>query len=620
MNILLLAHSFNSLTQRLWVELGRLRHEVTLEFDVNDSVTIEAVALAAPDVIIAPFLKRAIPEQVWKNHLCLVVHPGPEGDRGPAALDWAILEGRETWGVTVLQAEAEMDAGPVWASRTFPLRPASKSSLYRNEVADAAVECVLEALYKIVPQTPGGQPPLPLASAPGGARAQCANSSPEGSSDLVPQTPGGQPPLPLASAPGGARAQCANSSPEGSSDVIPQTPEASPRRPTATTWKPAMKQADRAINWSADDTAAVLRKIRSADGTPGLLDEIGGAAVYLYDAHAASGLNGEPGSLIARHGGAVARATTDGAVWIGHLRRKEPHALKLPATQVLSGTETLPEVPGYHDIWYDERHGVGYLHFPFVNGAMSTDQCQRLQDAFIAATQRPTKVIALMGGPDFWSNGIHLCTIESAASPAEESWRNINAMNDLCREIITCGSHLTIAAMHGNAGAGGVFMALAADLVLAREGVVLNPHYKGMGNLYGSEYWTYLLPRRCGPDKAREVVEARLPMGTEEAERLGLIESRFGRTIPEFRALVEQMAASLAADPALDERLIAKRLARASDETAKPLEQYRAEELEHMKLNFYGFDPSYHVARYNFIHKVPKSRTPLYLARHRRKH
>jgi putative two-component system protein, hydrogenase maturation factor HypX/HoxX len=36
-----------------------------------------------------------------------------------------------------------------------------------------------------------------------------------------------------------------------------------------------------------------------------------------------------------------------------------------------------------------------------------------------------------------------------------------------------------------------------------------------------------------------------------------------------------------------------------------------------MKLNFYGFDPSYHVARYNFIHKVPKSRTPLTIASHR---
>ena len=56
---------------------------------------------------------------------------------------------------------------------------------------------------------------------------------------------------------------------------------------------------------------------------------------------------------------------------------------------------------------------------------------------------------------------------------------------------------------------------------------------------------------------------------------------------------------------------------RAADEALKPLAAYRAEELERMRLNFFGFDPSYHVARYNFVRKVPKSRTPLYLARHR---
>ena len=30
-----------------------------------------------------------------------------------------------------------------------------------------------------------------------------------------------------------------------------------------------------------------------------------------------------------------------------------------------------------------------------------------------------------------------------------------------------------------------------------------------------------------------------------------------------------------------------------------------------------GFDPSYHVARHNFIRKIAKSRTPLHLAMHR---
>jgi putative two-component system hydrogenase maturation factor HypX/HoxX len=67
----------------------------------------------------------------------------------------------------------------------------------------------------------------------------------------------------------------------------------------------------------------------------------------------------------------------------------------------------------------------------------------------------------------------------------------------------------------------------------------------------------------------------------------------------------------------LDARLAAKIARRHADEHAKPLERYRAEELERMRLNFYGFDSSYHVARYNFVRKVPRSRTPLHLATHR---
>jgi putative two-component system protein, hydrogenase maturation factor HypX/HoxX len=37
----------------------------------------------------------------------------------------------------------------------------------------------------------------------------------------------------------------------------------------------------------------------------------------------------------------------------------------------------------------------------FYNGAMSTGQCCRLKESFLAARQRPTKVIVLMGGSDW---------------------------------------------------------------------------------------------------------------------------------------------------------------------------------------------------------------------------
>ena len=593
MRILFLTHSFNSLSQRLYLELTARGHEVSVEFDISDAVTLEAVALYRPDLIIAPFLKRAIPEEIWRQRVCLIVHPGIKGDRGPSALDWAIMNGEREWGVTVLQAAAEMDAGDIWASVNFPMRAASKGSLYRNEVTEAAVAAVLEAVEKFAA---GGFVPEPLDHARPDVRGQ---------------------------------------------------------------WRPTMRQEDRAIDWCDDDTATVLRKIRSADGFPGVLDEVLGVACYLYDAHPEAELRGAPGEVIAHDNGAICRATTDGAVWIGHLKKKSEGApeFKLPATLVLgdnlgrvdkrsasTSAETLSPSPSpasgrgeqsagqglplpqagegwgegspCGEIRYEELHGVGYLHFEFYNGAMGTLQCERLLAAYIEAIRRDTQVIVLAGGADFWSNGLHLNLIEAADSPADESWRNINAMNELARAIIETESHVTLSALNGNAGAGGVFLALAADRVAARAGVVLNPHYQAMGNLYGSEYWTYLLPRRVGAERAAAITGNRLPLGARQAQALGLIDHCLEGDAAAFRRGVEALAQSLAADaPAL---LAEKRAARRRDEAEKPLAAYRAEELANMKRNFYGFDPSYHVARYNFVHKVPHSRTPRHLALHRR--
>ena len=64
-------------------------------------------------------------------------------------------------------------------------------------------------------------------------------------------------------------------------------------------------------------------------------------------------------------------------------------------------------------------------------------------------------------------------------------------------------------------------LALAADRVYARDGVVLNPHYRSMGDLSGSEYWTYTLPRRIGQTKAMELTQSCQPIGTRrEGDRI----------------------------------------------------------------------------------------------------
>jgi putative two-component system hydrogenase maturation factor HypX/HoxX len=266
----------------------------------------------------------------------------------------------------------------------------------------------------------------------------------------------------------------------------------------------------------------------------------------------------------------------------------------------------LPAEHTFREIAYEEDAGVGYLHFDFYNGAMSTEQCRRLRDAHrLCRARQETKVIVLMGGADFFSNGIHLNVIEAADDPAMESWLNLQAIDDVVREIVETDSHLVISALAGDAAAGGVPFALAADRVVAREDVVLNPYYRHMGGLYGSEYWTYLLPRRVGAGMAHQLTSAPFtPVGTRGAVEMGLLDAAFGATADAFRAQVRGLAERIAGDPRLDDHLADKRRLRARDEKTKPLSAYRNEELARSYRCFFGEDRSYHEARHRFVHKL----------------
>ncbi|MGW7457292.1 enoyl-CoA hydratase-related protein [Streptomyces sp. NPDC054797] len=560
MHVLLVASAFNSLTQRVHAELRDHGHSVAVELALPQTDLAGAVARHRPDLVLAPMLKSALPEEVWSAHTCLIVHPGPVGDRGPSSLDLAVQEGAGPWGVTVLQANAEMDAGDVWATVACPVPdpPVAKSAWYRGEVADAALEAVLLAVERFAS---GTYAPMPQGH-------------------------------------GLAR--------------------------------PLLRQEGRRIDWRTDGTERVLRVLRAADSRPGVRDELLGGTWYLHGGHPEDRLRGRPGELIATRAGAVCRATTDGAVWIPELRAHrawgQPAAPKLPATLALAGLlPALPEVgPGdrdapdgagprtWSDIGYHEEGGAGYLSFSFPGGAMSTEHCRRLLDAYRAACSRPTSVLVLGGGRDFFSNGIHLGVIEAAADPAEESWANINAMDDLVEAVLTTTDRLVVAALGGNAAAGGAMLALAADEVWCRSGVVLNPHYRLMG-LYGSEFWTYTLPRRVGAARAERLSAEALPVSAAAALRLGLADRTVGCPPAAFAERATALAAQLAGHPGTAARIAAKKARRELDEAQRPLASYRAAELDRMRRIFFDPDAPYHALRRAFVGKERPAGTPPHL-------
>lgn len=136
-------------------------------------------------------------------------------------------------------------------------------------------------------------------------------------------------------------------------------------------------------------------------------------------------------------------------------------------------------------------------------------------------------------------------------------------------------------------------MSLAADRVWARAGCVVNPHYKTMG-LFGSEYWTYSLPKRVGPDAAIELTESALPVGTEKAKRIGLIDEIMPNEYSEFIQRIKASAEDLANHDNFGRLLNAKIKARERDELTKPLQAYRDAKLQRMLRQFYDPASAYH--------------------------
>lgn len=548
MKIVLLVSAFNGLSQRVWCALRRAGHDAVVQLATDPESMIGAVRRANPDLVLCPYLKDRVPAEIWSHWRTVIIHPGPVGDRGPSSLDWAISEAAEVWGVTALQAVEEMDAGPIWAWRTFamPATPWRKSALYNERVADAALECVYEVLANAADPT---FTPTPL------------------------------------------------------SQAFRAVPDARLR--------PMMRQADRSFAWQ-DSTDAIHRKICAADGSPGVRTELAGTEVHLFDASPGGKAGAPPGSLLEQQHGAVRVATGDGSIWIGQLRpvAASPTAgsIKLPAAAVLrQPTRAVPHsyemsngadsaLGPRREIRYRRDGFVGWLDFSFHNGAMSTSQCLRLLVAWSHAIKQRTSVLVLSGSTEAFSNGIHLNVIEAAVNPADEAWANIKAINALCREIVECAQMTTITAFTGSAGAGGVMLALGADHVVARDGIVLNPYYN-IG-LYGSELHTSTLPRRVGSELAERLLRDLQPVDAHEAVTLGLIDEVGPRDPDSFRAWLTDYAKQIANDhgPQRPSRRHTGGL---------PIDVVETRELAEMSRDIFDDRSGFAAARSSFVYKRP---------------
>ncbi len=180
--------------------------------------------------------------------------------------------------------------------------------------------------------------------------------------------------------------------------------------------------------------------------------------------------------------------------------------------------------------------------------------------------------------------------IEAAEDPAAESWRNLLAIDDVVREIVETDSHLVVSALAARGGRRRAVRARGRLRGGARD-VVLNPDDRH-GRPYGSEYWTYLLPRRIGHDLAAELTSPPFePIGTRRAVEIGLLDDAFGDNVERFRARDASDGEAPGRRPDHGARLTPSAAPAAATSRSSRSPPYRAEELVRSQVLLGGRSP-----------------------------
>lgn len=376
-----------------------------------------------------------------------------------------------------------------------------------------------------------------------------------------------------------------------------------------------LKQRDCAIDWSLDSAQTIARKIQSRDSQPGLLDSIDNTPVHLYGARVqpiSTPCLAVPKTLLSYDKGAFLLSTKDpyNALWISHLKNSanKQKSFKLPATMVIPPNDLASNnYPAFQDVWTHMEGDVCYVHWEFYNGAMRDDHCLRLKHALERQKNYPFKVLVLLGGQRYFSNGIDLNTIEASENPVGQSHLYINAINDLIKYLMTqMSDKIIIAALRGHAGAGGAMLSQAADYVFIHENSIVNPHYKTMG-LYGSEYWTFNLSSRLGSfSQAQLLTDSLRPLNHMQAVACGFANDTFSSIADIDQKIATDILPNFA-------ELLREKTIKCIGNISKygHPEECRQQEMKIMDGNFRSFD--YQQARSQFVRKLVSTTTPLHL-------
>ena len=124
----------------------------------------EASARHAPDLIVVAAYGKLLPPEILDlpPHGCINVHASllPR-HRGAAPVQWAILAGDTATGVTIMQMNAEMDAGDIITQRQIPIDATDTTDLLTERLARLGASALEETIGSLKKATVRPQPQDP---------------------------------------------------------------------------------------------------------------------------------------------------------------------------------------------------------------------------------------------------------------------------------------------------------------------------------------------------------------------------------------------------------------------------------------------------------------------------
>ena len=140
---------------------GRLGYPVLQPARIDEPLLIDKITAFNPDLFVVVAYGRILPAAFLAiPHLGAInIHPSllPKY-RGPAPIQWAIINGDQETGVTTMWLDEGMDTGDILLNTKVPIKPEDTFGSLQSRLAEVGAELLIETIARIKSENLMGKP------------------------------------------------------------------------------------------------------------------------------------------------------------------------------------------------------------------------------------------------------------------------------------------------------------------------------------------------------------------------------------------------------------------------------------------------------------------------------